>query len=278
LIISRLCFGIDDIGCCVSEKIINKNNTMARQKIVAGNWKMNKTIAEGEVLANELKNVEIPKGVKVVMCTPFTSLASTFKIIKKKRNLHLGAQNMHEADKGAYTGEISADMLLASGVEYVILGHSERRQFFAESDELLAKKVNTALAKGLTPIFCCGEPLEIREAGTHVKFVENQLKNSLFHLSEEEYSKVVIAYEPIWAIGTGKTASSDQAQEMHAALRKFLGKNYGKRLAGKTPILYGGSCNAKNAKEIFAQPDVDGGLIGGASLVAADFEAIIKSF
>jgi triosephosphate isomerase (TIM) len=251
---------------------------MARQKIVAGNWKMNKTITEGEVLATAIKNIEIPKGVKVVLCTPATSLAATHKIIKKKRHLHLGAQNMHEAEKGAFTGEISADMLLSAGVEYVILGHSERREYFHESDELLAKKVSTTLAKGLIPIFCCGEPLAIREAGTQVKFVENQLKAGLFHLSEEDFAKVVIAYEPIWAIGTGKTASSEQAQDMHAALRKFLGKQYGKRLAGKTPLLYGGSCNAKNAKEIFAQPDVDGGLIGGAALIAEDFGVIINSF
>ncbi len=251
---------------------------MARQKIVAGNWKMNKTIAEGEALATEVKNIEIPKGVKVVICTPFTNLATTNKIIKKKRHLHLGAQNMHEANAGAYTGEISADMLLACGTEYVILGHSERRQYFGESNELLASKVNKALEKGLIPIFCCGEPLDIREAGTHIKFVENQLKESLFHLSESDFQKIAIAYEPIWAIGTGKTASSEQAQDMHAALRKFLGKQYGKRIAGKTPILYGGSCNAKNAKEIFAQPDVDGGLIGGASLIAADFSVIVNAF
>jgi triosephosphate isomerase (TIM) len=251
---------------------------MARLKIVAGNWKMNKTIAEGDVLTNAAKAIEIPKGVKVVLCTPFTSLASTHKIIKKKRNMHLGAQNMHEAEKGAFTGEISADMLIASGVEYVILGHSERRQYFNETNDLLAKKIDTALAKGITPIFCCGEPLEIREADTHVKFVEKQLENSLFHLSDEAFAKIVIAYEPIWAIGTGKTATAEQAQAMHAALRKFLGKKYGKRLAGKTPILYGGSCNAKNAKEIFAQPDVDGGLIGGASLIAEDFGVIVNSF
>jgi triosephosphate isomerase (TIM) len=251
---------------------------MARQKIVAGNWKMNKTIAESEVLANEVKNIEIPKGVKVVVCTPMPSLAATHKIIKKKRHLHLGAQNMHEAAKGAFTGETSAEMLLACGVEYVILGHSERRQYFAESNETLAKKVDTALANGLTPLFCCGEALDIREANTHVKFVEGQLADSLFHLTEEQILKIVIAYEPIWAIGTGKTASSEQAQEMHAALRKFLGKKYGKRVAGKIPILYGGSCNAKNAKEIFAQPDVDGGLIGGASLIASDFSVIVNAF
>jgi triosephosphate isomerase (TIM) len=251
---------------------------MARKKIVAGNWKMNKTLEEGVELAKTLAAGQITGRVEMVLCTPFVNLQSVQKVIAKKKKIHLGAQNMHPEAKGAFTGEISADMLLATGVSHVIIGHSERRQYFNESDAFLAQKVNTALAKGLTPLFCCGEPLEIRQAGTHVKFVEEQLTNSLFHLSAEEFSKVVIAYEPIWAIGTGLTASPEQAQEMHAAIRKFLKKQYGNDIAKNISILYGGSCNAKNAKELFALKDVDGGLIGGASLIAEDFLTIANSF
>ncbi|MFN0201478.1 MAG: triose-phosphate isomerase [Bacteroidia bacterium] len=251
---------------------------MARKKIVAGNWKMNKTLEESVELAKAIATGKMSPRVDVVLCAPFVNLQSVQKVIAKKKKIHLGAQNMHPESKGAFTGEISADMLIAIGVSHVIIGHSERRQYFNESDAFLAKKVDTALAKGLTPLFCCGEPLEIREAGTHVKFVEEQLKNSLFHLSPEDFSKVVIAYEPIWAIGTGLTASPEQAQDMHAAIRKFLKKQYGNDIVKNTPILYGGSCNAKNAKELFALKDVDGGLIGGASLIADDFISIANSF
>lgn len=251
---------------------------MARKKIVAGNWKMNKTLDEGIELAKAIVAGKTPSNVDVVLCTPFVNLQSVQKVIAKKKKIHLGAQNMHHELKGAYTGEIAADMLTAVGAQYVILGHSERRQYFNESDALLAKKVNTALQKGLTPIFCCGESLDIRESKTHVKYVTEQLSNSLFHLSADDFSKVVIAYEPIWAIGTGLTASPEQAQEMHAALRKFIKQHYGNDVAKNIPILYGGSCNAKNAKELFALRDVDGGLIGGASLVAEDFLIIANSF
>jgi triosephosphate isomerase len=251
---------------------------VARKKIVAGNWKMNKTLEESVVLAKAVAEGKMPSRVDVVLCVPAINMQSVQKMIAKKKKIHLGAQNMHSETKGAYTGETSADMLLAIGANHVIIGHSERRQYFNESDEFLAKKVDTALAKGLTPLFCCGEALAIREAGTHVKFVEAQLQNSLFHLSAEDFSKVVIAYEPIWAIGTGLTASPEQAQEMHASIRKFLKKQYGNDIAKNISILYGGSCNAKNAKELFALKDVDGGLIGGASLIAEDFITIANSF
>lgn len=251
---------------------------MARKKIVAGNWKMNKTLDESVELAKAVAIGKVPTRVELVLCVPFINMQSVQKVIAKKKKVHLGAQNMHQEAKGAYTGEISADMLLSIGANYVIIGHSERRQYFNESDDLLALKVDAAIAKGLTPIFCCGEPLEIRQAGTHIKFVEEQLKNSLFHLSEDNFSKIVIAYEPIWAIGTGLTASSEQAQEMHAAIRKYLKKQYGNDIAKNCSILYGGSCNAKNAKELFSLRDVDGGLIGGASLVADDFISIANSF
>lgn len=251
---------------------------MARKKIVAGNWKMNKTLEESVELAKAVAVGKVPSRVDLVLCVPFVNMQSVQKVIAKKKKIHLGAQNMHQEVKGAYTGEISADMLLAVGANHVIIGHSERRQYFNESDELLAQKVNTALGKDLTPIFCCGESLEIRQAGSHVKFVEEQLKNSLFHLSESDFAKIVIAYEPIWAIGTGLTASPEQAQEMHAAIRKYIKKQYGNDIAKNCSILYGGSCNAKNAKELFSQRDVDGGLIGGASLIADDFITIANSF
>jgi triosephosphate isomerase len=214
----------------------------------------------------------------VVLATPFIHLNSIGNVIKGIFNLKLGAQNCHQEESGAYTGEISAGMLKSLSVEYVIIGHSERREYFAESDELLAKKINAVLAKGLIPIFCCGEKLEVREANQHLELVENQIKNALFHLSPAAFEKVVIAYEPVWAIGTGKTASPEQAQEMHLYIRNLLAKQYGDELAQATTILYGGSVNAANAKEIFQKPDVDGGLVGGASLKAEDFVTIVNSF
>ncbi len=248
-----------------------------RQQIVAGNWKMNKSLEEGLALTSAiLEKVEHPKGL-VVMAPPFPYLRELSQLIQGKKSFHVAAQNCHQEEKGAYTGEVSAEMLASVGCDFVILGHSERRQYFKESNETLAAKVNITLARGMRPIFCCGEPLEIREADTHVAFVAEQLKESLFHLSEQDFKKVVIAYEPIWAIGTGRTASSQQAQDMHQAIRHLLAEKYGDEVSNDTSILYGGSCNAQNAAELFAQPDVDGGLIGGASLKAEDFATIIAA-
>ncbi len=249
-----------------------------RQLIVAGNWKMNKNYEEGRDLAKDIVERLQPSQVIVVMATPFIHLNSISNIIKGVSNLKLGAQNCHQEESGAYTGEVSAGMLKSVGVDYIIIGHSERREYFNESDELLAKKVNVVLAKGMTPIFCCGEKLEVREADQHLQLVENQVKNALFHLSPEDFEKVVIAYEPVWAIGTGKTASPEQAQEMHLHIRNVLTQQYGEEVAQATTILYGGSVNAANAKELFAKPDVDGGLVGGASLKAEDFVTIVNSF
>jgi triosephosphate isomerase (TIM) len=251
-----------------------------RKKIVAGNWKMNKGPEEALKLTSEIVNMvkdEVRSDVQVVIAPPYLYLASLKKMISESSNVALAAQNCHTESSGAYTGEVSADMIKAIGAEYVILGHSERREYFKESHEELAKKTDIALAKGLTPIFCCGEPLDIREANTHVEYVSRQLTESLFHLSEEDFSKVVIAYEPIWAIGTGRTASAEQAQEMHHALRQHLASKYGSTIADTIPILYGGSCKPSNAAEIFAGADVDGGLIGGASLQSRDFTDIIKA-
>ena len=252
-----------------------------RKKIVAGNWKMNLNYEEGQKLTSEIVNMykdENIKDVTVVLNPPFVHLFPVKKLIGNTPNLFLGSQNCSDKAAGAYTGETSASMLKSFGAEYVILGHSERREYFKESIELLTAKVRQALDNGLTPIFCCGEPLEIREAGTHEAYVKNQLTESLFGLSAEDFAKIVIAYEPIWAIGTGKTASSDQAQEMHKALREHLASKFGQEAANNTSILYGGSCNPGNAKEIFSKVDVDGGLIGGASLKSRDFMDIIKSF
>lgn len=248
-----------------------------RQQIVAGNWKMNKTFDEGvELVKAILEKVEKPRGL-VVVAPPLPYLREIGKMLKVRKNFHVAAQNCHHEAKGAYTGEVAADMLSSVGAEFVIIGHSERRQYFKESNEMLARKVNLALSKGLRPIFCCGEPLHIREKDEHVGYVAKQLKKSLFHLQEHEFRQVAIAYEPIWAIGTGRTASTEQAQEMHAAIRVLLAKKYGKIVAEDTTILYGGSCNAQNAPELFRQPDVDGGLIGGASLKADDFAAIVAA-
>ena len=248
-----------------------------RQQIVAGNWKMNKTLEEGlELVKSILEKVEKPKGL-VVVAPPLTHLREVGKMLKVRKHFHLAAQNCHHEEKGAFTGEVSADMVASVGAEFVIVGHSERRQFFKEKNEVLAQKVNVTLARGMRPIFCCGEPLHVREVDTHVGYVAKQLKASLFHLKEEDFRKVVIAYEPIWAIGTGRTATSDQAQEMHHAIRVLVAKKYGKIIADDTTILYGGSCNAQNAADIFRQPDVDGGLIGGASLKAEDFAAIVAA-
>lgn len=248
-----------------------------RQQIVAGNWKMNKTLAEGRELATEIAERLKATNAQVVLCTPYIHLPLVHDLIKDVANLNLGAQNCHQEDKGAFTGEISVDMLKSVGVDYVILGHSERREYFGESDELLAKKVDKVLAGGLLPIFCCGESLEIRDAGTHIEHVQAQIKAGLFHLSAADFEKVVIAYEPIWAIGTGRTASPEQAQDMHAAIRSLLVQQYGAEIADATSILYGGSVNGGNAAVLFAQPDVDGGLVGGASLKAEEFITIVEA-
>jgi len=248
---------------------------MSRKKIVAGNWKMNKTATEAVALVTELIPMVEGTDVDVVVCTPYTAI-STVAELTKGTNVSVGAQNMHFEEKGAYTGEISADMLLALGVKYVIIGHSERRQYFAETDETVNKKVKVAIAKGLTPILCCGETLEQREMGIISEHIRMQIKIGLLDVTAEQAKNVVIAYEPIWAIGTGKTATSAQANEVCAVIRTVIGELYGAPVAEVIRIQYGGSMNAANAAELMAQPDIDGGLIGGASLVAADFTKIVK--
>lgn len=252
-----------------------------RRKIVAGNWKMNKTLPEGKQLASEVINIvadEGPADVEVIINPPFIHLAPVVQLAAGQDKVKVGAQNCSEYEAGAYTGEVSAVMLRSVGVGYVIIGHSERRQYFGETSEQLAKKINRALEEELQPIFCCGEPLEVREEGAHFDYVCTQLTESLFHLTREQLAQVIIAYEPIWAIGTGQTASAQQAQEMHARIRAHLATQYGEEAAAQMPILYGGSCKPSNARELFANPDVDGGLIGGASLNARDFVEIVKSF
>lgn len=248
-----------------------------RIKLVAGNWKMNKTLEEGTQLVSDILAQLPPLNGRVVFATPYIHLSSVASLLKGREGVYLAAQNCHQEEKGAYTGEISAAMLLSVGVNYVLIGHSERRQYFGETNQQLAQKVDIALSKGIKPIFCCGEPLDIREAGTHDDYVAAQLEASLYHLTEEQFRQIVIAYEPIWAIGTGRTATSAQAQEMHAGIRARIAAKYGAEIADDTTILYGGSANAGNAQELFSQPDVDGGLIGGASLVAADFVKIVAA-
>lgn len=252
-----------------------------RKNIVAGNWKMNCSLPEGKKLASEVIHMvqdEVQNNTQVVLIPPFIHLTGIHSLIGSSRNIFLGAQNCHQESSGAYTGEVSAAMLVSCGATHVILGHSERREYFKETDELLADKVKFALDNGLTPIFCCGEKLETREAGDHERLVSSQVEKALFNLSEEEIKKVVIAYEPVWAIGTGKTASAEQAQEMHAFIRNQIASKYDQGIADEISILYGGSVKPENAKEIFSQPDVDGGLIGGASLKSRDFTNIIKAF
>lgn len=250
-----------------------------RSKIVAGNWKMNKTAEEAKALTAEIMGMvadEVKASTKVVLCVPFPYLPSIKWQLGSSARIQVGAQNCSEHQWGAYTGEVSAAMLQSLHIPYVIIGHSERRQYFGESGALLAKKVDQALAHSLTPIFCCGEPLEIREAGNHEALVKQQVEESLFHLSAHALQKIVIAYEPVWAIGTGKTATSQQAQDMHAVIRQSLSNKYGKAVADEISILYGGSVKPDNAKELFTRPDVDGGLVGGASLKSRDFIEIAK--
>lgn len=248
-----------------------------RKKIVAGNWKMNKNTAEALELAQGLKGlVADVNGVEVVICPPFTLLAEVKKAIAGS-NIKLGAQNMHTEEKGAFTGEISPLMLKDVGVEYVILGHSERREYFKETNEFINKKVKTAIKFGMTPILCVGEKLEEREAGITEKVVKDHVVGGFMDISKEDAAKVVVAYEPVWAIGTGKTASPEQAQEVHAFIRKLLEELYDKETAENITIQYGGSMNDANAKELMAKVDIDGGLIGGASLIADKFAVVVKS-
>ncbi len=250
-----------------------------RKQIAAANWKMNCTYQQGEELLDNIlgANIALADHRQVVFAVPFPYLIMANSEVADEANYFIAAQNCYNKKSGAYTGEVSAEMLHSIGIKYCVLGHSERREYFQESNKMLAEKINICLEYGITPIFCCGEPLSIREAGTQNEHVETQLKESLFHLADSVISKIVIAYEPIWAIGTGKTASSDQAQEMHAHLRSVLAKQYGPLLANNISILYGGSVKANNAVELFARPDVDGGLVGGASLNADEFIAIIKA-
>ena len=251
-----------------------------RKKVVAGNWKCNTTLQEGIELAksvNQLVAQSSAKDVVVVLGTPFTHITSVVNAVDTNR-IGVAAQNCAAEAKGAFTGEVSAAMVQSTGAQYVILGHSERREYYGETSEILNKKLALTLANGLTPIFCCGEALDIREAGTQNEYVINQLKETIFQLSADEFKKVIIAYEPIWAIGTGKTATTEQAQEMHEEIRNAIATQFGPEVAAEISILYGGSCNPKNAKELFANPDVDGGLIGGASMKAEDFIEIINAY
>lgn len=250
-----------------------------RKKIVAGNWKMNETLQEGVQLAkdiNDLLKADKPN-CDVVICTPFIHLASVASVLDKEI-VGLGAENCADKEKGAYTGEVSAAMVKSTGADYVILGHSERRQYYHETAEILKEKTLLALKNNLKVIFCCGETLEEREQNKQNEVVKAELEQSIFNLTAEEWKNIVIAYEPIWAIGTGKTATSDEAEEMLAYIRSIVAEKYGLAVADETSILYGGSCKPSNAKELFAKPDIDGGLIGGASLKATDFKGIIDAW
>ena len=250
-----------------------------RKNIVAGNWKMNTTVPEGVKLAKEVNDaVAAAKDLKcdVVIGVPFTHLTAVKAVIDIEK-VGLAAENCADHTSGAYTGEVSAPMVASTGANYVILGHSERRGYYNETPEILKEKVDLALANGLKVIFCCGESLELRENGTFKEFIKDELVKSLFHLTAEQFANIVIAYEPIWAIGTGKTATADQAEEVHAYIRNVVADKYGKEVADDTTILYGGSCKPTNAAELFAKADIDGGLIGGASLKAEDFNTIVQA-
>lgn len=250
-----------------------------RKKIVAGNWKMNTNLQEGVALAKEINEslkAAQPK-CDVIIAVPFTHLASINAVIDPAK-LGLGAENCANHKSGAYTGEVSAPMVASTGATYVILGHSERRQYYGETSEILKEKVALALENNLTPIFCIGEVLEERENGTYNEVVKKQIEEALFNLSAEDFGKIILAYEPVWAIGTGKTATDDQAEDMHAFIRGVIADRYGKEVAENTSILYGGSCKPSNAPQLFAKPDVDGGLIGGASLECGSFMGIVNAF
>jgi triosephosphate isomerase len=251
-----------------------------RRKIVAGNWKMNTTIQEGELLVKQLNFLtkEISADIEVIVAPPFTHLTAISSLIKSDNsNISVAAQNCSDKESGAFTGEVSAKMLQGAGCRYVIIGHSERREYFGEINETLLKKTELALSEGLSPIYCIGERLEEREQNRHFEVVAEQIKEVLYKLRGLDMERVIVAYEPVWAIGTGKTATSDQAEEMHAYIRRVIAGKFPK-LADSIPILYGGSCKPSNAKDLFSRENVDGGLIGGASLNAQDFTEIIKSF
>ena len=250
-----------------------------RKKIVAGNWKMNLNLQEGVALATELNETlkNEKANCEVIICTPFIHLAKVADCIDQNV-LKLGAENCADKEKGAYTGEVSAEMVKSTGAQYVILGHSERRQYYNETAEVLREKVLLALKNNLKVIFCIGETLEEREANKQNEVVKAELEGSVFNLTKDEFANIVIAYEPIWAIGTGKTATAEQAEEIHAYIRSLVAEHYDSETADKTSILYGGSCKASNAPELFGKPDIDGGLIGGASLKAADFKGIIDAW
>lgn len=251
-----------------------------RKKIVAGNWKCNTSLQEGVELAKAVNNAVVEKGAKdvtVVLGVPFTHITKVVENVDTDR-INVSSQNCAAEAKGAFTGEVAASMVKSTGASHVILGHSERRDYYNETSEILNKKVALALENGLTPIYCCGEALDIREANKQNEFVKQQLEETVFNLSAEDFSKIVIAYEPIWAIGTGVTASTEQAQDTLAYIRSIIAEKFGNEIAEATSILYGGSCNPKNASELFSQKDIDGGLIGGASLKADDFLAIINAY
>ncbi len=248
-----------------------------RNKIVAGNWKMHTTLEEGVALVDALLE-GLPSGeASVILGLPFTHLTTIARQLAGRPKVAVAAQNCHEAVQGAFTGEISAPMLRSAGCQYVILGHSERREYFGETDELIARKINAVLAQELLPIYCCGEDLSVRDAGKQNEWVGDQIRRGLFGLEAADFQKIIIAYEPVWAIGTGRTASPEQAQEMHFFIRRLIASRYGEEMANATPILYGGSVKAANAASLFSQPDVDGGLVGGASLSAAEFLSIIAA-
>lgn len=250
-----------------------------RKKIVAGNWKMNTTLQEGVELAKAVaaQAGRTPEHVGLIVAPPFTHLASVAEVLKGSK-VELSAQNCANHEHGAYTGEVAVDMLASVGCQWTLLGHSERREYYGETDEKLVEKVKLALAGGLGVILCVGERLEQREAGKHFEVVTEQIQNVLYQFTAADMAKIVVAYEPVWAIGTGKTATSEQAEEIHACIRKVLSDQFGAQVADDTTILYGGSCKPSNAKELFAQPDIDGGLIGGAALKADDFIQIALSF
>jgi triosephosphate isomerase len=251
-----------------------------RKKIIAGNWKMNKTFDEGMGLVSEISNMlkdEYHGNAEVIIIPPFVHINAISRMVVNDRNLSVGAQNCSNHVSGAYTGEVSAAMLKSCGAAYVIIGHSERRQYFGEHNDWLAKKVDAVLAEGLIPIYCCGETLEERESNKHFDVLKSQISEALFHLSAEQMSKVVLAYEPVWAIGTGKTASTSQAQEVHAFIRTLLNDKFGAEVSDNITIQYGGSVKADNAKELFSAPDIDGALVGGAALQSRSFVDIVKA-
>jgi triosephosphate isomerase len=250
-----------------------------RKQIAAANWKMNLTYQQAEKLLDEILDARIRLGPDqlTIFAVPFPYLLMSRSEVEEEQNFYVAAQNCYHKKSGAFTGEVSAEMLHSIGVTYCIVGHSERREYFNETNATLAEKMNLCLENFITPIFCCGEALAVREAGTQNDFVTTQLRESLFHLPADKIKDIIIAYEPIWAIGTGRTASTQQAQEMHAHLRSILAGQYGNEIADQVSVLYGGSVKANNAKELFGCPDVDGGLVGGASLVAAEFIEIIKA-